>query len=156
MGRIEGEASETIQAPIGRVFEVAADVEGSPRWQPQIKRATAVERDEDGQQVLVDTVTDGKVRDLKSRLRFSYAEPGSISWEQESGDMSAVEGSWALEDLGEGTTRATYALSVDLGRMLGMVVRGPVVDVLRKQMVDTMPGKLKSFVEGGGNGKGEE
>ncbi len=156
MGRIEGEASEVIQAPIARVFEVAADVEGSPQWQPQIKDASAVERDSAGRQILVDTVTDGKVRDLKSRLRFSYAEAGSISWEQESGDMSAVEGSWALEDLGDGTTRATYSLSVDLGRMLGMVVRGPVVDLLRKQMVDTMPGKLKSFVEGDADGEGED
>jgi ribosome-associated toxin RatA of RatAB toxin-antitoxin module len=149
VGRIEGEASETIEAPIARVFEVAADVEGSPRWQPQIKRAECVERDGDGRQVLVDTVTDGKVRDLRSRLRFSYDEPTSIRWDQEDGDMSDVTGSWALEDLGDGTVRATYALSVDLGRMLGMVVRGPIVDLLRKQMVDTMPGKLKSFVENG-------
>ena len=102
-----------------------------------------------GSQVLVDTVTDGKVRDLRSRLRFAYAAPTGMSWEQESGDLSAVEGSWELEDLGDGSTRATYALSVDLGRMLGMVVRGPIVDALRKQMVDTMPGKLKSFVENG-------
>lgn len=147
MGRIEGEATETIQAPIERVFEVAADVEGSPRWQPQIKRAACVERDGEGRQVLVDTVTDGKVRDLRSRLRFSYQEPTAIRWAQEEGDLADVEGSWALEDLGDGNVRATYELSVDLGRMLGMVVRGPVVDLLRKQMVDTMPGKLKGFVE---------
>jgi carbon monoxide dehydrogenase subunit G len=147
MGRIEGDATATIRAPIERVFEVAADVEGSTKWQPGIKEADAVERDGEGNQVLVDTVTDGKVRDLKSRLRFSYSEPTGMSWEQESGDLAAVEGSWALEDLGDSTTKVTYALSVDLGRMLGMVVRGPVVDLLRKQMVDTMPGKLKSFVE---------
>jgi hypothetical protein len=149
VGRIEGEASETIEAPIARVFEVAADVENSPRWQPQFKRAECLERDSDGRQVLVETVTDGKVRDLRSRLRFSYDEPTSIRWDQEDGDMSDVTGSWALEDLGDGTVRATYALSVDLGRMLGLVVRGPVVDLLRKQMVDTMPAKLKSFVENG-------
>ena len=152
MGRIEGEASEVVEAPIERVFEVAADVEGSPRWQPQIKRAECVERDGADRQVLVETVTDGKVRDLRSRLRFSYSEPTSIRWEQEDGDLSQVEGNWALEDLGDGRTRATYALSVDLGRMLGMVVRGPIVDVLRKQMVDTMPGKLKGFVEGKSTG----
>ena len=29
-----------------------------------------------------------------------------------------------------------------------MLIRGPVVDLLRKQMIDTMPGKLKDFVEG--------
>ena len=38
-------------------------------------------------------------------------------------------------------------MTVDLGRMLGMVIRGPLVDVLRKQLVDTMPGKLKGFIE---------
>jgi len=148
MGRIEGEATETIAAPIARVFEIAADVEASPEWQPQIKRAECVERDDRGNQILVDTVTDGKVRDLRSRLRFSYSEPDEIRWMQEDGDLSAVEGHWALEELGPKSTRATYALSVDLGRMLGMVVRGPIVDLLRKQMVDTMPAKLKGFVEG--------
>jgi ribosome-associated toxin RatA of RatAB toxin-antitoxin module len=147
MGRIEGDASEVIEAPIARVFEVAADVEGSPRWQPGIKSAECLERDSEGRQVLVDTVSDGKVRDLKSRLRFSYDAPDGLSWEQQEGDLAAVEGSWAFEDLGEGGTRATYELSVDLGRMLGMLIRGPVVDLLRKQMVDTMPGKLKGFVE---------
>ena len=151
MGRIEGDATETIRAPIERVFEVAADVENSPRWQPQIKRAVCSERDGE-RQVMVETVTDGKVRDLRSNLRFSYDSPTSIHWKQEDGDLSDVEGSWEFEDLGDGTVRATYELSVDLGRMLGMVVRGPVVDLLRKQMVDTMPGKLKSFVEGGEEG----
>jgi ribosome-associated toxin RatA of RatAB toxin-antitoxin module len=150
MGRIEGEASEVVEAPIERVFEVAADVEGSPRWQPGIKSAECVERDAEGRQLVVDTVNDGKVRDLRSRLRFSYDEPHGLHWEQEDGDLSAVEGSWAFEDLGEGRTRATYRLSVDLGRLLGMVIRGPVVDLLRKQMVDTMPGKLKAHVEDGG------
>ena len=41
----------------------------------------------------------------------------------------------------------TYRLEVDLGRMLGMVIRGPVVGVLRGQLVDSTPEKLKRFVE---------
>jgi uncharacterized membrane protein len=151
MGRIEGEATETIDAPIDRVFEVAADVEGSPRWQPQIKAAHAVQRDEDGRQVVVDTVTDGKVRELRSRLQFTYEAPTRIAWTQEDGDLSEVEGHWALEDVGGGRTRATYWLSVDLGRMLGMVIRGPLVGLLRGQLVETMPEKLKRFVEAQGD-----
>ena len=55
---------------------------------------------------------------------------------------------WSLEDLGDGRTRATYEMTVDLGRMLGMVIRGPLVGVLRGQLVESMPGKLKGFVEG--------
>ena len=59
-----------------------------------------------------------------------------------------MRGSWEFEDLGDDRTRATYSMEVDLGRMLGMVIRGPLVGVLRGQLIDSMPGKLKGFVEG--------
>ena len=144
---IEGRASIEIDAPIAEVYEVAADVEGSPRWQPEIKRAEVLERDADGRQVLVHTESDAKVRTLGSTLRFGYDEPASITWEQTDGDLKSVKGSWEFEDLGGGRTRATYWMEVDLGRMLGMVIRGPLVGVLRGQMVESMPGKLKGFVE---------
>ena len=145
---IEGRASAEIDAPIEEVFAVAADVEGSPRWQPEIKHAEVLERDDDGHQVLVRTETDARVRTLGSTLRFGYDDPTGISWEQTEGDLKAVRGSWELEDLGDGRTRATYWMEVDLGRMLGMVIRGPLVGLLRGQLVESMPGKLKAFVEG--------
>ena len=149
MGTIGGSASAEIEAPLEKVYEVAADVEGSPRWQPEIKVAECVERDGDGEQVLVHMETDAKVRTIKNEMRFSYARPGRIAWTQEKGDLKSIEGSWRLEDLGDGRTRATYELEVDLGRVLGMVIRGPLVGVLRGQLVETMPDKLKRFVEGG-------
>jgi hypothetical protein len=145
---IEGSASTDIEAPIEEVFAVAADVEGSTRWQPEIKRAECLERDADGHQTLVHTETDGKVRTLNSTLRFGYDDPTAISWEQTDGDLKSVRGSWEFEDLGDNRTRATYWMEVDLGRMLGMVIRGPLVGVLRGQLVESMPGKLKAFVEG--------
>jgi uncharacterized protein YndB with AHSA1/START domain len=145
---IQGAASAVIDAPIDEVFKVAADIEGSTRWQPEIKVAECEEHDKDGRQVLVHTETDAKVRSLKSDLRFSYDEPTGLSWVQVDGDLKSVEGSWAFEDLGTGRTEATYEMTVDLGRMLGMVIRGPLVGVLRGQMVESMPGKLKDFVEG--------
>jgi len=147
---IHGSATEEINAPIDRVFEVAADVEGSPRWQPEIKRAEVLERDAEGRQVLVRTEADAKVRTLGSTMRFAYDKPRGLSWRQEDGDLKSVEGSWEFEDLGDGRTRATYSMTVDLGRMLGMVIRGPLVDVLRGQLVESMPGKLKKFVENEG------
>jgi len=147
MGKIRGSASTEIEAPIEKVFDVAADVERSPRWQPEIKVAECVERDGDGRQTLVHMETDAKVKLVKTEMRFDYEHPTRIDWSQENGEMKSVKGSWELEDLGEGRTRATYALEVDLGRVLGMVIRGPVVDVLRGQLVEGMPEKLKRFVE---------
>lgn len=145
---IKGSASTVIEAPIEEVYAVAADIENSPRWQPEIKRAETVERDGD-EQVLVEMETDAKVRTLKSTLRFSYDPPNGLTWRQEEGDLKSVDGSWSFEEEGEGRTKATYEMTVDLGRMLGMVIRGPLVGVLRGQLVESMPDKLKKDVEGG-------
>ncbi|MDX6608471.1 MAG: hypothetical protein QOF85_396 [Solirubrobacterales bacterium] len=147
MGTIDGSASTVIEAPLADVYKVAADVEGSPRWQAEIKVAECLERNGDGNQVLVHMETDAKVRRLGSDIRFSYEEPNRIAWVQEDGDLKSVEGSWELEDLGDGRTRATYWLEVDLGRTLGLLIRGPLVGVLRGQLVDSMPEKLKRFME---------
>ncbi len=147
MGTIDGSAGIEIEAPIEAVFAAAADVEGSPGWQPEIKVAECIERDGDGNQSLVHMETDAKVRRLGAEMRFSYERPTRIEWVQEDGDLKSVEGSWELEDLGGDRTAVTYRLEVDLGRMLGMVIRGPIVGVLRGQLVDSMPEKLKNFVE---------
>jgi coenzyme Q-binding protein COQ10 len=148
MGTINGTAGIEIEAPIAEVYKAAIDVEDSPRWQPEIKVAECLERDSDGNQVLVHMEIDTKVRRLGSEMRFSYEAPNKVTWSQEEGDLKAIDGSWELEDLGDGRTRATYSLEVDLGRKLGLMIRGPIVGVLRGQMVDTMPEKLKRFVEG--------
>lgn len=148
MGKIAGSASIEIEAPIDAVYAVASDVEGSRRWQPEIEVTECTERDSQGNQVLVHMETDTKVRRFSSEMRFSYEEPDRVSWVQEEGDLKAVEGSWELEDLGNGRTRATYWLEVDPGRKFGLVMRGPVVGILRGKMVDSAPGKLKRFIEG--------
>ncbi len=144
---IEGKATAEIEAPIEEVFAVAADVEGSPRWQPEIKAVEVLETNEDGHQVSVRIDTDAKVRTLTSTMSFGYDDPTGISWEQTDGDLRSVRGSWEFEALGDDRTRATYWMQVDLGRMLGMVIRGPLVGVLRGQLVESMPGKLKAFIE---------
>jgi ribosome-associated toxin RatA of RatAB toxin-antitoxin module len=147
MGKIDGRASIEIEAPIAEVFTLAADVEGSQRWQPAISAIECLERNKAGDQTLVHMETDAKVRTLASDMRFSYESPTRIAWQQEEGDLKSVEGSWEFEDLGGGRTRATYWMEVDLGRVLGMVIRGPLVGILRGQLVETMPEKLKGFVE---------
>ena len=83
----------------------------------------------------------------QSTIRFSYGDPTRLSWSQEKGELKSVDGAWELEDLGNGRTRATYSLEVDLGRMLGMLIRGPVVDLLRGQLVNARAGELKKFAE---------
>jgi Polyketide cyclase / dehydrase and lipid transport len=95
----------------------------------------------------VETENDIKVKHVKTQVRFHYEPPTRLSWTQERGDLKSVEGSWTLEDLGEGRTRATYALDSDPGRVLGMLIRGPVETAIRAMLVNARPGELKARVE---------
>jgi hypothetical protein len=108
-----------------------------------------LDRDEQGRAVRVESVNDGKVRQIKSIVRFAYDGPMKLSWTQEKGDAKSVEGAWTLQDLGDGRTRATYDLEVDLGRMLGMVIRGPVEGFVRGMLVNARAGELKARAERG-------
>ncbi|HVO54704.1 MAG TPA: SRPBCC family protein [Solirubrobacterales bacterium] len=147
MGTISGEAAAEIEAAIADVYAVAADAEGAPRWQPEIEAAECLERDADGNQLRVRLETPTPVKRLTSVLAYTYRAPTLISWTQEEGDLKSLTGSWELEELAPDRTKATYRLEVDPGRILGMALRGPVVDLLRGRMVESMPGKLKAFVE---------
>jgi ribosome-associated toxin RatA of RatAB toxin-antitoxin module len=123
------------------------DVESAPEWQGGLKAMHALDRDGEGRAVRCEAATDAKVRTLKSIVRFTYDGPDALRWTQEKGDLKSVAGSWTLEDLGGDRTRATYAIDVDFGGRLGMLIRGPIVDVLRQQLAGARAGELKKRIE---------
>ena len=149
MGKMTGSASAEIEAPIDEVWAVVEDVESAPEWQDGMNTMVALERDGDGRATLCETESDAKVRTVKTHVRFSYEPPTRLAWRQEKGDLKSLDGSWTLEDLGDGRTRATYALVGDPGRVLGMLIRGPVEGKIRDMLVNGRPGELKARVEGG-------
>jgi coenzyme Q-binding protein COQ10 len=148
MAPLTGSSTEEIDAPLDRVWELVEDVERAPEWQGGLKGMHALERDADDRAVLCEADTDAKVRTVKSIVRFDYSgAPNVLAWTQEKGDLKSVEGRWELEDLGDGRTQATYRIEADLGRMLGMVIRGPMVDLLRGMLAGARAGELKSELE---------
>lgn len=148
MGKLIGESSTEIDAPIDAVWAEIQDVLAAPEWQGGMKRMSALETDADGKATLVEVTADGKVKDLVSTQRFTYAGPDRLSWEQTKGEMKSVTGSWELESIDEARTKATFSLEVDLGRKLGLVIRGPVEMALRAMLVNPRAGELKKRVEG--------
>ena len=148
MANLTGSSTAEIDAPLTEVWELVADVERAPEWQGGLKGLTAVERDDQGRATLCESESDAKVRTIKSTVRFRYDGPTRLSWTQEKGELKSVEGSWTLEELSPDRTRATYDLEVDMGRMLSMVIRGPLVDLLRGMLVNARAGELKKAVEG--------
>jgi uncharacterized membrane protein len=147
MGVIKGDRSVEIDASIERCFDIAADVENAIDWQGSLKDVEVLERDADRRPLLVETVSDAKVKDVRAVLRFSYDAPTEIRWVQEKGDSKSLVGWWAFEDLGGGRTRATYALEADPGRILGLLLRGPAEGKVRDFLLGNAADGLKRQAE---------
>ena len=114
-----------------------------------LKALRALERDSKGRAIRCETETDVKVRTVKSTVRISYDVPTRLRLDQEKGDLKSLRGIWELEAVGGKRTRATYSLEVELGRILGMVIRGPLIDLLRDMLAGARADELKPRIESG-------
>jgi ribosome-associated toxin RatA of RatAB toxin-antitoxin module len=149
MAVLTGSSTAEVEAPIEQVWALVEDVERAPRWQGGLKEMHALERDDEGHAILCQAEADARVRTIKSTVRYTYNAPTTLAWRQEKGELKSVDGRWELEDLGGNRTRATYSVEVDLGRVLSLVIRGPLVDLLRGMFVSARAGELKQAIESG-------
>ncbi len=150
MADLEGSSWIDIDAPIGRCFEIIADVERAPKWQGAMQGARALEYDAQGHPVLVETHLHVIVANVTLWLRFDYLEPTGMRWTREQGDLKSLSGAWQLEDRGGGRTRATYSLEIGLNRTLALLrkgVRGPAEEKVRELLTNSPVQGLKREAE---------
>jgi uncharacterized membrane protein len=147
MGVLEASRTVEIDAPPDRCYEIAADLESTPEWQNSMISIEVLERDSEGRPELVEILSDAKIRQVKNRMRFSYDPPGGLSWEQEKGELKWLKGSWRFEPGDGGGTRAVYALRADPGRMLGLLLRGPVEGKVKQFLTEDPTDGLKRAAE---------
>jgi len=144
---LSGTVSTEIDAPIEAVWAIVQDVESAPAWQRGIGATDALARDEEGRATCCETLTDLKFKLFRSRLSFSYAPPDRLTWEQDQGDLKSLRGSWQLEDLGGGRTRATYTLHADPGALLSRFVKGALEEKLHAVLIEGRAAELKARAE---------
>ena len=149
MGVLEASWTVEIDAPRERCYEIAADVANAPKWQGTLEEVEVIERDDEGRAELVYTVSDATVKKVKSELRFEYDPPDAVRWEQEKGEVKWLTGYWDFEELNEGRTRATYGLRGDPGRVLSLLLRGPVETKVKEFLTRSAAEGLKSEAESG-------
>ena len=148
MAQLGGSKSIEVDAPIAACWALAVDVASAPQWQDGLEDMEVLDRDAEGRPSRCETTSDAKVRKVKAIVRFTYAEPTRVSWTQEKGDLKKLDGAWELEDLGGDRTKVTYRLDGDPGRVLGMLIRGPVEGRITDVMVNGRPAEFKARVEG--------
>ena len=149
MGTLEASWTVEIDAPRERCYEIAADVKNAPEWQGTLEEVEVLERDREGRAHVVETLSDATVKKVRAWLRFDYDPPSGLTWEQEKGDAKWLTGSWEFEELGDGRTRATYALRTDPGRVLGLLLRGPVEGKVKEILTKSAAEGLKKRAEVG-------
>jgi ribosome-associated toxin RatA of RatAB toxin-antitoxin module len=147
VAKLSSSASTDIDAPIDAVWSIVQDVAQWPEWQDTLGALDILERNAEGQATLCAVEFDAKVTKIKMKLACSYAAPTRMTFERVSGDLSALAGSWQLEDLGADRTRATYQLDVNPGGVLNFFLNEERVGKLRETLVDTRPGELKARAE---------
>ena len=149
MGELRAERTVEIDAPLDRCFEIVSDLESTPEWQDSMISIEVLERDREGRPTLCEVESDVKIKQITSELRFEHHPPDRMTWEQEKGETKRLNGAWQLEDLGDGHTRATYSLVTDPGRMLGLLLRGPVEGKVKEFLTKDAAEGLKREAESG-------
>lgn len=150
MGTLEASHTVEIEAPLERVYEVAADIANCDKWTPSVLEVEVIEKHPDGSAKLAEMLNDALVKKTKTILSYEYDGPTGISWEQEKGDPKWLTGTWELTAIDGGHTRAVYSLRTDPGRVLGLLLRGPVEGKVKEFLSKGAAEGLKEYVEANG------
>ena len=133
-----------ISADRARVMGVIADFESHPEWATGVKKCTVVREGANGRAEQVRFVLDASpIRD-EYVLAYVWSGDEQVTWTLAEGHMvKAMDGAYVLTDLGDGSTRVTYRLAVDVAiPLIGMLKRKA-----EKVIIDTALKGLKKRVE---------
>jgi Polyketide cyclase / dehydrase and lipid transport len=144
MGLNWAEHSVEIQAPIETCFAAIIDYETFPTWQSAVVDTEVLDWDTQGRGKRVRLFVDAKVRKVDYTLDYRYEEPGRIEWDFVEGNgINDADGHYLFEELGDGRTRATYKLGLEVG----IPLPGPVARRAHKSTLKASVEDLKREAE---------
>ena len=139
------ESRITIFASPEQVMNVIADLGSYPEWASGVLAVEVLTEYEDGRPGDAKfTVEQGPIKDTYT-LGYEWGGDDSVSWNLTEGGslVTGMDGTYELEDNGDGSTEVVYRLSVDVKiPMIGMMRRKA-----EKVIVDTALRGLKQRVE---------
>jgi carbon monoxide dehydrogenase subunit G len=136
-----------IAARPAQVMGVIADFESYPEWATGVKKCTVVRGGSNGRAEQVRFILDASPIKDEYVLAYAWDDDESVTWTLAEGHMvKAMNGAYLLADRGDGTTRVTYRLAVDVAiPLIGMLKRKA-----EKVIIDTALKGLKKRVESQG------
>ncbi len=114
--------SIVVDADPDTIMDVIADFEAYPQWQDEIKAVEILDTDADGWATRVRFRVDAMITEVNYVLDYDYTDT-TMRWTMVEADkLRSNEGSYTLEDQGDGTTLVRYDLSIEPSiRVPGMI-----------------------------------
>ncbi len=137
-------SSIVVDAAPAEVMAVIGDFEAYPQWAQGVKKAEVVVPGSGGRAKKVYFELDASPIKDQYTLAYDWNGDRSVDWTLAEGKMlKAMDGTYELEDRGDGSTEVTYRLAVDISiPMIGMLKRKA-----EKVIIDTALKGLKKRVE---------
>ena len=127
------------------VYEVALDLDAYPEWATGVKEVEIHQEDKYGRPIRVSFVADAMIKEISYTLLYRYDLDNGFSWSAEPGkDITAMEGSYQFNEIGDGETEVLYALKVEPA----FTVPGFLRRQAEKQIVSNALRGLKKRSEG--------
>jgi ribosome-associated toxin RatA of RatAB toxin-antitoxin module len=137
-------ASRTIvfNAPIEKCYSVISDYERYPEFLPEVKKIKTANRR--GNEVDVHYEAE-IVKVIKYAVHIKEEKPTKVSWTFIDGEfMKNNVGGWVLEPAGEGKTKATYNIEVEVGMLVPKSVITVLVDSQLPKLLENFKKRIES------------
>ena len=129
------ERSIDIKASPAQVLNVITDFEHYPKFVPNMQGAEILEIAGPRQRV---RFTLNLIKRIRYTLDLTTIDDTGLDWTLVDGPFKHNDGQWRLDDLGDGTTRASYSIDAEL--------KGFLPRVIEKQLVaQSLPATLGAF-----------
>ena len=132
------EGSTEVYATPAEVMAVVADFEAYPDWVGNLDEVEVLAHDRRGRGTRVAFRLGTPWGEQAYTLAYRYQpKDAGISWTYVEGTLDDLAGSYTLDPAGEGTTRVTYQLEVELGIPVpGFLMRQAARQIVRSALSD--------------------
>lgn len=144
-------AAETIvTASPAAVYAVAADLPAYPEWAEDVVRTEVREAGPDGLPLFVDFEVDARVTMVHYTLQYQHDAPNRMRWRLVEGEMlRQLDGRYAFEDNGDGTTTVRYALEVELAMPLPPFIQRRAAKVILETGLEGLRARVEQLAAEG-------
>ncbi len=129
-------------ATVDKCWAVISDYERYPEFLPEVKKIRTMNRR--GNEVDVQYEAE-VVKVIKYTVHMKEEAPQKVSWSFIDGEfMKDNKGGWVLEDAGEGKTKATYSIAVEVGMLVPKTIVNALVDTQLPKLLENFKKRIES------------